>query len=150
MVGFRCDGDSSKTILSLDGKTIPCGKTGERWYFLEEMYPALGPLVPRDIAARELLHVCELGLGVKGRSQVYLDMTHLHPEKLHKVELVLEIYHKFTGDDSAKVPMKIFPAVHRLHSELSDWMIQHATVKRNNTDLQKIIMRGGLISPMIG
>jgi succinate dehydrogenase / fumarate reductase flavoprotein subunit len=105
-------GDSSKTIIGPDGKTIPCGRTGEPWYFLEEMYPSLGNLVPRDIAARELLRICELGLGVEGQPQVYLDMTHLPPEKLHKVESVLEIYRKFTGDDPAKLPMKIFPAVH--------------------------------------
>lgn len=105
-------GDATKTILAPDGKTIPCGKTGEPWYFLEEMYPAFGNLVPRDIASRELLRICELGLGIDGGSQVYLDMTHLSPEKLHKVESVLDIYRKFTGDDPAKVPMKIFPAVH--------------------------------------
>jgi len=105
-------GDSSKTILAPDGKTIPCGKTGQPWYFLEEMYPAFGNLVPRDIGAREVLRICELGLGAEGQPQVYLDMTHLSAEKLHKVESVLEIYRKFTGDDPKKTPMKIFPAVH--------------------------------------
>ena len=48
-------GDSSKTIVNPDGKTIPCGKTGEPWYFLEEMYPAFGNLVPRDIGAQRSL-----------------------------------------------------------------------------------------------
>lgn len=105
-------GDSSKTILAPDGKTIPCGKTGQPWYFLEEMYPAFGNLVPRDIGAREVLRICELGLGVEGQQQVYLDMTHLSAEKLHKVESVLDIYRKFTGEDPKKIPMKIFPAVH--------------------------------------
>lgn len=105
-------GDSSKTIVTPDGKTIPCGKTGEPWYFLEEMYPAFGNLVPRDIASREVLRVCELGLGIDGQSQVYLDLSHLSPAVQHKVESVLEIYRKFTGDDPHKVPMKIFPAVH--------------------------------------
>lgn len=105
-------GDASKSIAISDGKTIPCGKTGEPWYFLEEMYPAFGNLVSRDIAAREILRVCELGLGVEGQMQVYLDLSHLPANTLHKVESVLEIYRKFTGEDPSKVPMKIFPAVH--------------------------------------
>jgi succinate dehydrogenase / fumarate reductase, flavoprotein subunit len=105
-------GDSSKTIVNPEGKTIPCGKTGEPWYFLEDMYPGYGNLVARDVASREVLRVCELGLGVDGGQQVYLDMTHLPEKTLHKVESVLEIYRKFTGEDPKKVPMRIFPAVH--------------------------------------
>jgi len=105
-------GDSSKTMEGPDGKSIPCGKTGEPWYFLEAMYPGYGNLVARDVAAREILRVCELGLGIDGKDQVYLDMSHLPEKILHKVESVLEIYRKFTGEDPAKVPMRIFPAVH--------------------------------------
>jgi succinate dehydrogenase / fumarate reductase flavoprotein subunit len=105
-------GDAAKTVQTPDGGTVPCGKTGEPWYFLEEMYPAFGNLVPRDIAAREVLRICEMGLGVDGGMQVYLDVSHLPAEHRHKIESVLEIYRKFTGDDPHKVPMKIFPAVH--------------------------------------
>ncbi|MBA3720874.1 MAG: succinate dehydrogenase flavoprotein subunit [Parachlamydiaceae bacterium] len=104
-------GNSNKTILHND-KEIPCGKTGEPWYFLEEMYPAFGNLVPRDIASREILRLCEMGLGVDGEMQVYLDISHLPQEKIDKLKSVLEIYEKFTGTDPQKVPMKIFPAVH--------------------------------------
>lgn len=105
-------GDSSKTIVAPDGKEIPCGVTGEPWYFLEEMYPAFGNLVPRDIGSREVLRICELGMGVDGGSAVYLDVSHLPSHLQHKIESVLDIYQKFTGDDPHKVPMKIFPAVH--------------------------------------
>jgi len=105
-------GDSSKTILAPNGEKIPCGKTGEPWYFLEEMYPSFGNLVPRDIGAREVIRVCALGLGADGRDQVFLDITGLSEESQHKVESVLGIYRKFTGDDPRKMPMKIFPAVH--------------------------------------
>ncbi len=105
-------GDASKTITTPEGKSIPCGKTGEPWYFLEELYPAFGNLVPRDIASREVLRICEQGLGIEGQMQVYLDVSQLSKEKLHKVESVLDIYQKFTGEDPHKVPMKIFPAVH--------------------------------------
>lgn len=105
-------GDSTKQILNPEGKWTPCGKTGEPWYFFEELYPIYGNLVPRDIAAREILRICEMGLGVDGGSQVYLDVTHLPQEKQHKLASVLDIYEKFTGDDPRLVPMKIFPAVH--------------------------------------
>lgn len=105
-------GDSSKTIKAPEGRDIPCGQTGKPWYFLEELYPAFGNLVPRDIAAREVLRVVELGLGVDGGAQVFLDVSHLPLNVRAKIESVLDIYRKFTGDDPHKLPMKIFPAVH--------------------------------------
>lgn len=105
-------GDATKTITDPQGHTIPCGRTGEPWYFLEEMYPSFGNLVPRDIGAREILRICALGMGVDGGNQVYLDVTALPEKDLSKLEAVLDIYHKFTGDDPRKVPMQIFPAVH--------------------------------------
>lgn len=105
-------GDSNKTIVAPDGCTIPCGVTGKPWYFLEEMYPAFGNLVPRDIGAREVLRICEQGLGVDGQMQVYLDVSHLPTENKNKLASVLDIYEKFTGEDPSRVPMRIFPAVH--------------------------------------
>lgn len=105
-------GDSSRLIKTPEGREVPCGKTGEPWYFLEDLYPAFGNLVPRDIGSRVILTICEMGLGIDGGMQVYLDVSHLSPEKKHKLASVLEIYEKFTGDDPSKVPMKIFPAVH--------------------------------------
>ncbi|MEZ5315399.1 MAG: succinate dehydrogenase flavoprotein subunit [Chlamydiales bacterium] len=105
-------GDASKSILSPNGQMIPCGETGKPWYFLEEMYPGYGNLVSRDVGAREVLRVCELGLGINGDNQVYLDVCHLSKEKQDKLASVLDIYEKFTGEDPRKHPMKIFPAVH--------------------------------------
>lgn len=105
-------GDSSKQIEGPDGKLIPCGETGKPWYFLEELYPSFGNLVPRDIGSREILRVCEMGMGIDGGMQVYLDVSHLTESKKRKLEAILEIYEKFTGEDPRKVPMRIFPAVH--------------------------------------
>jgi succinate dehydrogenase / fumarate reductase flavoprotein subunit len=105
-------GNSDKKILFPDGTTQTCGKTGEPWYFLEEMYPAFGNLVPRDIASREVLRVCEAGLGIDGEKCVFLDVTHLPPQDLRKIESILDIYEKFTGEDPRKRPMKIFPGMH--------------------------------------
>src|SRR5215213_699409 len=85
----------------------------ERWYFLEEKYPAYGNLVPRDIATREIFQVCLEGHGVGGKNQVYLDLTHMPADVLtQKLGAILEIYEMFVGDDPRYVPMRIFPGVH--------------------------------------
>jgi succinate dehydrogenase / fumarate reductase flavoprotein subunit len=85
----------------------------ERFYFLEEKYPAYGNLVPRDIATREIFHVCLDGMGINGENQVYLDLTHIPSETLdRKLGAILEIYEMFVGDDPRHVPMRIFPGVH--------------------------------------
>jgi succinate dehydrogenase / fumarate reductase, flavoprotein subunit len=85
----------------------------ERWYFLEEKYPAYGNLVPRDIATREIFQVCLLGYGVDRQRQVYLDLTHIPKAELdRKLGGILEIYEKFVGDDPREVPMKVFPGMH--------------------------------------
>ena len=85
----------------------------ERWYFLEEKYPAYGNLVPRDIATREIFQVCIDGFGIGGENQVYLDLTHIPAETLdRKLGAILEIYEMFVGDDPRHVPMRIFPGVH--------------------------------------
>ncbi len=85
----------------------------ERWYFLEEKYPAYGNLVPRDIATREIFQVCLDGYGIGGQNQVYLDLTHIPEETLdRKLGAILEIYEMFVGDDPRHVPMRIFPGVH--------------------------------------
>lgn len=105
-------GNSEKVYVSQDGRKCPAGETGKPWYFLEALYPAYGNLVPRDIAAREILRICEQGLGIDEGMQVFLDVSHLPPERLKKLQAILDIYEKFTGDDPAKVAMKIFPAVH--------------------------------------
>ncbi|MHB8765975.1 MAG: succinate dehydrogenase flavoprotein subunit [Deferrisomatales bacterium] len=97
-----------------EGGRVWVPRDGKPWYFLEEKYPAYGNLVPRDIATREIFEVCvNQGLGVDGKLQVYLDLTHLSADTLEvKLGGILEIYRKFTGDDPARVPMKVFPAVH--------------------------------------
>lgn len=97
-----------------EGGRVWTYKDGKPWYFLEEWYPAYGNVVPRDIAARAIYKVCvEMGLGIDGKNQVYLDLSHLDEEFLNKrLGGILEIYQNFHGDDPRKVPMKIFPAVH--------------------------------------
>jgi succinate dehydrogenase / fumarate reductase flavoprotein subunit len=100
----KMDGDARNP------KDIP---ESERWYFLEEKYPAYGNLVPRDIATREIFQVCLEGHGVAGENQVYLDLTHIPADVLtERLGAILEIYEMFVGDDPRYVPMRIFPGVH--------------------------------------
>ena len=86
----------------------------ERWYFLEDWYPAYGNTVPRDVASRAIWKMChDLGMGLGGEDLVYLDLSHLDSKFLRtRLGGILEIYEKFSGEDPTKLPMKIFPAVH--------------------------------------
>src|SRR5271156_2479191 len=97
----------------LDKRLAASIPEADRYYFLEERYPKYGNLVPRDIATREIFKIVyEDHMGIDGQPMVYLDVSHLSPERQHKLEGILEIYEKFVGDDPRKVPMKIFPGVH--------------------------------------
>lgn len=97
-----------------EGGRVWTYKDGKPWYFLEEKYPKFGNLVPRDIATREIFNVCvNLGLGVDGKNQVYLDVSHIPAETLRrKIGNLIDMYMKFVGDDATKIPMKIFPGMH--------------------------------------
>jgi len=97
-----------------EGGRVWTYKDGQPWYFLEEKYPKYGNLVPRDIATREIFDICvNQGLGVDGKNQVYLDISHIPPDVAkRKLGAVLDIYTKFIGDDPTKVPMRIFPGMH--------------------------------------
>jgi succinate dehydrogenase / fumarate reductase flavoprotein subunit len=116
----------------------------ERWYFLEERYPKYKNLVPRDVASRELHNVCvDLGMGVGGGMVVYLDLTHIPRATLKKkLEGILEIYEKFTGEDPCDHPMKIYPAVHYSmgglwvdYERTSDGFLNLSSAKNQHTSI---------------
>ena len=86
----------------------------ERFYFLEEWYPAYGNTVPRDVASRAICRaVRHMGLGIDGQDMVYLDLSH-QPREFLETRLggILEMYRTFVGEDPCTRPMKIFPATH--------------------------------------
>lgn len=89
-------------------------RDGKRWYFLEDMYPGEGNLVKRDLASQAIYKVVnEMKLGMDGRQQVYLDITHLPKDIMEqKLSNVIELYYKYCGEDPRKVPMKVYPAPH--------------------------------------
>jgi len=94
-----------------DPRSIP---ESERFYFLEEWYPAYGNTAARDVASRAIWKaVRELGLGIGGEDKVYLDLTHLDPKFVEtRLGAILQIYRKFQGVDPTTCPMEIFPAAH--------------------------------------
>jgi succinate dehydrogenase / fumarate reductase, flavoprotein subunit len=97
-----------------EGGRIWVYKDGKPWYFLEEMFPAYGNLVPRDVASRAIYDVCvNQHLGINGENRVYLDLSHIPAEYLErKLGGILEMYSEFMGADPRKVPMEIYPSVH--------------------------------------
>ncbi|MBX3246459.1 MAG: fumarate reductase/succinate dehydrogenase flavoprotein subunit [Myxococcales bacterium] len=104
-----------------DPKTIP---EKDRYYYLEERYPAFGNLVPRDVASRNAMYVCEddgLGVGPKvgdePRRAVYLDFADAISRLGKDVVIerygnLFEMYERITGDDPVETPMRIYPATH--------------------------------------
>jgi succinate dehydrogenase / fumarate reductase flavoprotein subunit len=91
---------------------------GERYYFLEERYPAFGNLVPRDVASRAAKKVVDDGYGVgELKNGVYLDFADAISRLGEKVIRdrygnLFDMYDNITGEDPYKVPMRIYPAVH--------------------------------------
>ncbi|MCH2208069.1 MAG: fumarate reductase/succinate dehydrogenase flavoprotein subunit [Lentisphaerales bacterium] len=95
-------------------KDIP---ESERFYYLEEKYPAFGNLVPRDVASRNAKYAYDDGLGVDGKEQVYLDFSDAikrDGEDAIRARYgnLFDMYQRITGESPYEMPMRIYPAVH--------------------------------------
>ena len=105
--------------VTKDPNSIP---KEDRYYYLEERYPAFGNLVPRDVASRNAMYVCDDGLGVGPevngeRRAVYLDfadaISRLGKDTIQeRYGNLFEMYQRITGDDPYRTPMVIYPATH--------------------------------------
>ena len=89
----------------------------ERFYYLEEKYPAFGNLVPRDVASRNAKNAYDDGLGVNGKEQVYLDFADAIKREGEdairaKYGNLFDMYQRITGESPYEMPMRIYPAVH--------------------------------------
>jgi succinate dehydrogenase / fumarate reductase, flavoprotein subunit len=90
----------------------------ERDYFLERRYPRFGNLVPRDVASRAVKGMCDDKRGVgPGGHGVYLDFTDAMKDLgldvvRERYGNLFEMYHRITGEDAYRVPMRIYPAPH--------------------------------------
>lgn len=93
-----------------EGGRLFTERSGKRWYFMEELYPELGNLMPRDVVSREMfkvMHNPECG------GQVYIDMTGLPQQTWkHKLsDLRTEII-DYLGVDPAEEPVAVSPGIH--------------------------------------
>ncbi len=90
----------------------------ERYYYLEEKYPAFGNLVPRDVASRNAKTVVDQGMGVGPlKNGVYLDFSDaINRDGADTIEAkygnLFQMYERITGEDPYTVPMRIYPASH--------------------------------------
>ena len=89
-----------------EGGRLYALREGKPWYFMEERYPELGNLMPRDITAREIWHVGQ-------QTQVYLDMTHLSGDVFaHKLSGLREDCITYLGLDPKEQSIPVEPGIH--------------------------------------
>ncbi len=93
-----------------EGGRLFAMRGGIRWYFMEEKYPELGNLMPRDVVSREMAFVlADPACG----GQVYLDLTGL-PDEIwtgRLPDLRDEIRH-YLSLDPRKEPVPVDPGIH--------------------------------------
>lgn len=93
-----------------EGGRLFVRRGSENWYFMEELYPALGNLMPRDVVSREMVRVCALP---ECGGQVFLDMTGLPKDTWRRKlpDLRAEVEH-YLALDPAKQPIPVSPGIH--------------------------------------
>lgn len=107
-----------------EGGRLYAMREGKSWYFMEERYPELGNLMPRDITAREIWRVGQ-------QSQVYLDMTQLSGDIFaHKLSGLRADCMTYLGLDPQKQPIPVEPGIHYFMGGLQV-DVQHRTKIRN-------------------
>lgn len=93
-----------------EGGRLFVNRSGKRWYFMEEKYPELKNLMPRDVVSAEIVNVtsrddCE--------NKAYLDMTVIGKDvwKTRLNDLRDQCVH-YLNIDPAKEPVPVQPGVH--------------------------------------
>ena len=83
---------------------------GEPWYFMEEKYPELGNLMPRDVVSREMFLVCRRE---DCTGPVCLDLTGLPAETWRKKlsDMREEILY-YLALDPVREPVPVHPGIH--------------------------------------
>ena len=99
----------------IKGKDIP---EEDRDYYLERRYPAVGNLVPRDVASRAAKERCDKGFGVNNTGlAVFLDFSEAI-NRLGKDVVaqrygnLFDMYEEITDENPYENPMMIYPAIH--------------------------------------
>lgn len=89
-------------------------RDGQRWYFMEEWYPGLGNLMPRDIVSRAIHTVCcDMHLGIGGKNIVGLQLEHLSaPVLAERLKEVTDLCKTYLHCDPSETYIPVTPAVH--------------------------------------
>lgn len=83
-------------------------KDGEKWYFMQEWYPELAELMPRDVVSRSIYRASD-----GGEREVYLDITHLDEDTIKvKLDEVYDVCTRYMNLNPIEEPIPIFPGVH--------------------------------------
>ncbi|MBQ2359225.1 MAG: FAD-binding protein, partial [Ruminococcus sp.] len=93
-----------------EGGRLFIKRNGNPWYFMEEKYPELKNLMPRDVVSAEMVTVTALPECDK---QVYLDMTGIEKTvwKTRLSDLREQCVH-YLSLDPAKEPIPVSPGIH--------------------------------------
>lgn len=91
------------------GRIFVC-RNGNPWYFLEERYPEMGNLMPRDVVSKEIWNLYN---GQEGINKVFLDMTHI-PEEVMERKLLdfAENCITYLHLDPRKEFIPVYPGIH--------------------------------------
>ena len=90
-----------------EGGRLFVEKNGKPYYFMEEKYPELGNLMPRDVVSREEWQLMSEGY------QIWLDMRGLDADiYTNRLRHVVESCRTFLGIDVTKEPIPVQPGIH--------------------------------------
>jgi succinate dehydrogenase / fumarate reductase flavoprotein subunit len=80
----------------------------EKWYFMQEWYPELAELMPRDVVSRSIYMASD-----NGEREVYLDITHLDEDTIKvKLDEVYDVCTRYLNLNPIEEPIPVFPGIH--------------------------------------
>ena len=93
-----------------EGGRLFVNRNGKPWYFMEEKYPELKNLMPRDVVSAEIVEVTSMP---ECENQVYLDMTGIDKKvwKTRLSDLREQVIH-YLALDPMKKPIPVSPGIH--------------------------------------
>lgn len=93
-----------------EGARLFVNRNGSRWYFMEEKYPEMGNLMPRDVVSAEIVKVTDMP---ECENTAYLDMTPIAKDvwKNRLSDLKEQCIH-YLSVNPEKTPLPISPGIH--------------------------------------
>ena len=79
-----------------------------KYYFMQEWYPEMAELMPRDVVSRSIYKASS-----GGEKEVYLDITHLDKDTIKvKLDEVYDVCTQYLNLNPIVEPIPVFPGVH--------------------------------------